>query len=152
MADFQLDDRTARAHVRLYEKQFQRFYNLVIEDQLVIIEGKVVEDEYYQSGCTLNADEIYTLDQRRARGARLKLRVEQDLSANGLVAELQQVLAPHRPGPAPVVIEYNNQCATATLMLGNQWRVTLTDRLLDSLTVMLGEGNVRVQYPRGAAA
>ena len=151
IADFQIDDRTARAHVRLYAEEYQRFYNTVVEDQLVIIEGKVVEDEYYQTGFTLNADEVYTLDQKRARGARIELRVERDLSANGLIEELQHVLAPHRPGPAPVVIEYNNQSATATLTLGNQWRVTLTDRLLDSLAVMLGAGNVRVQYQRGAA-
>ncbi|OGT80296.1 MAG: DNA polymerase III subunit alpha [Gammaproteobacteria bacterium RIFCSPLOWO2_02_FULL_61_13] len=152
MADFQIDDRTARAHVRLYSEVYQRYYNVIIADQLVIIRGEVVEDDYYQSGCAIIAREIYTLDQERTRGARLKLRVGQDLSGNGLVAELQQVLAPHRPGPAPVVIEYNNQSATVTLTLGNQWRVTLTDRLLDSLTVMLGEDNVRVQYPRGATA
>ncbi len=151
MADFLIDDRTARAHVRLYEKQYQLFYNSIIEDQLVIIEGKVVEDEYYQSGFTLNADKIYTLDQKRARDARLELRVGKELSANGLIAELQQVLAPHRPGPAPVVIEYNNHSATAILELGSKWQVTLTDRLLDALSVMLGAGNVRVQHGRDAA-
>ena len=37
--------------------------------------------------------------------------------------------------------------ADATVKAGK-----LTDRLLDSLTVMLGEDNVRVQYPRGATA
>jgi DNA polymerase-3 subunit alpha len=151
MAEFQLDDRTARAHVRLYAEVYQRYYGLVAEDHLVIIRGEVVEDDYYQTGCAIVARELFTLDQCRARGARLCLRVGPEHAGNGLVSGLQQALAPHRPGPAPVLIEYNNDIATGTVALGSRWQVTLNDRLLDALAGLLGEGNVSVQYPGGAA-
>ena len=151
IAEFQIDDRTARVQVRAFAEVFERSFNSIVQDQLVLVYGRYEENEYSQTGYVFSADEIQTLDQRRAHGARLQLRVGPEHAGNGLIPELQQVLAPHRPGPAPVVIEYNNQSATATFTLGNQWRVKLTDRLLDSLTDMLGEGNVRVQYPRAAA-
>jgi DNA polymerase-3 subunit alpha len=152
MAEFQIDDRTARAHVRAYPEVFQRFLNVIAEDQMVIIQGEVVDDDYYPSGRAIIAREILTLDQMRARGAYLSLCLDASLAGNGLVPKLQQTLVQHRPGPAPVTIEYNNASATAILTLGNQWQVTVSDRLLDSLAAMLGEENVRVLYPRGATA
>ncbi|MBI1732868.1 MAG: DNA polymerase III subunit alpha [Gammaproteobacteria bacterium] len=151
MAEFQIDDRTARVQVRAFSEVFDRSFNVIVQDQLVIVRGKYEENEYSQSGYAVRAEEILTLDQHRARGARLTLQLSGMTAGNGFVSDLKQVLAQHRPGPAPVTIEYNNESATATLMLGEEWQVRVSDRLLDSLVQMLGAGNVRVHYPRGEA-
>lgn len=150
IAEFQLDDGTARVQVRAFAEIFDRSINVIVQDHLVIVTGKYEENEYSQTGYALAADEIQSLDQRRARGARLRLRVDPEHAGNGLVGHLQQALAPHRPGPAPVLIEYNNAAAAAVVSLGADWQVMLNDRLLDTLIGLLGEGNVRVQYARGA--
>lgn len=146
MAELRIDDRTARAHVTLYSETYQRYRHLLAKDQLIVARGEVVPDEYLESGHSIICRELYTLDQFRARHARLQLRVSAEGLRNGTLAELKDVLAPCRPGTCLVVIEYNNGVATGTLNLGDAWKVALTDQLLDELQLMLGAGNVAVKY------
>ena len=146
MAELRLDDRTARAHVTLYSETYLRFRHLLAKDQLIVARGEVVPDEYFESGFSIICRELYTLDQFRARHARLQLRVSAEALHNGALPELKDILAPCRPGTCQVLIEYNNDLASGTLNLGDGWKVTLNDRLLDELQQMLGKGNVAVKY------
>jgi DNA polymerase-3 subunit alpha len=145
MAELRLDDRTARVPVVVYAEQYQRYRELLIKDSLIIVRGQVMADEFYESGYSVTAHEIYSLQQVRDRCATLRLRV-QGGRATALITALKNALQPHRPGTCTVAIEYHNGRARAGLRLGPEWRVSLSDGLLADLRSSLGPENVMIEY------
>jgi DNA polymerase-3 subunit alpha len=145
MAELRLEDRTARAHVTLYSETYERYRQLLAKDQLLIVKGEAVEDDFLESGISVIARELFSLDQIR-RQARLRLRLAPDIMQNGAIQETGRILAAHRSGTCSVSIEYNNDLASGNLQCGASWRVVVSDRLLEDLRAVLGDENVSVLY------
>ncbi|MFB3083671.1 MAG: DNA polymerase III subunit alpha, partial [Gammaproteobacteria bacterium] len=141
-----LDDRTARAELTLYSDVFRRYGSLVVKDRLIVVEGSVdVNDDGGRN--TITAAKIYDIDQARATFAKcLLIHIETNSTGNGFVRELKEILNPFREGRCPVAVHYLNARAEANLRLGEQWRVTLTDSLLDTLKASFGERSVQIEY------
>ena len=74
----------------------------------------------------------------------LKLTGEQ-LERGGMVDTVGAVLSTNQ-GDCPVVIDYSDGSATARLRLGPEWKVRVTDRLVEGLQSHVGERNVHVEY------
>lgn len=145
MAEVLLDDRTARANVTVYSNVFQKYSNNLVKDQLVIIDGEVVEDDFFISGLSIIANDIHTLAQMRER-ANLRLRLGNQRDFRPEINYLKETLAPHCRGASSVSVEYSNDKGRCTLALGDDWKVNLSDALLDSLRGHLGMGNVFLDY------
>ena len=141
-----LDDRTARAELTLYSDVFRHYGSLVVKDRLIVVEGSVgVNDDSGRN--TITAAKIYDIDQARATFAKcLLIHIETNSTGNGFVRELKEILNPFREGRCPVAVHYLNARAEAHLRLGEQWRVTLTDSLLDTLKASFGERSVQIEY------
>ncbi|MEE8263043.1 MAG: DNA polymerase III subunit alpha, partial [Gammaproteobacteria bacterium] len=141
-----LDDRTARAELTLYSDVFRHYGSLVVKDRLIVVEGSVgVNDDSGRN--TITAAKIYDIDQARATFAKcLLIHIETNSTGNGFVRELKEILNPFREGRCPVAVHYLNARAEANLRLGEQWRVTLTDSLLDTLKASFGERSVQIEY------
>ncbi len=94
------------------------------------------------------ADQVYDLAAARARFARgIRLSLNGDLSAGGAAAQrLRELLAPHRNGTCPVRVCYRAGDAVAELRLGDDWRVTPDDALIEALRLWLRPENVEVVY------
>ncbi|HSR61953.1 MAG TPA: DNA polymerase III subunit alpha [Gammaproteobacteria bacterium] len=146
MAEIVLDDRTARANLTVYSDCFQQHRNKLIKDQLIVVKGDVVEDDYFQSGHAIIAREIFTLDEIRTRFGRLKLRLTRNCSEKETIQLLNKTLSPYRNGKCLVAIEYRNGEASCNLSLGEQWRVMINDRLIDILKDRFGNESVSVEY------
>ena len=56
------------------------------------------------------------------------------------------LLGPHRNGPCPVVVEYDNGRARCTLNLPEDWCVTPRDELLASLRDWLTPAGAEMVY------
>ncbi len=145
MAEVLLDDRTARANVTVYSNVFQKYSNNLVKDQLVIIDGEVVEDDFFISGLSIIAKDIYTLGQMRER-ANLRLRLGKQRDFRPEMNFLKATLAPHCRGASSVSVEYSNDEGQCTLVLGDDWKVNVSDALLDSLRSHLGMANVFLDY------
>lgn len=141
-----LDDRTAWAELTLYSDVFRHYGSLVVKDRLIVVEGSVgVNDDSGRN--TITAAKIYDIDQARATFAKcLLIHIESNSTGNGFVRELKEILNPFREGRCPVAVHYLNVRAEAHLRLGEQWRVTLTDSLLDTLKASFGERSVQIEY------
>jgi DNA polymerase-3 subunit alpha len=151
MAEFRLDDRTARAPITLYSEAFQRFRALLIKDHLVVVRGEVVEDDYNDNGFSIIGRDLYTLEQVRGWGSLLQLKSDAERLHNGGMAELQRILSAHRPGACAVQMDYTGARATGTLSFGESWKVKVCDELLDALRLKLGNDNVAVRHQRPPA-
>ena len=142
MAFVTLDDGSARQDVAVYSEMLDAHRDLLKEDQLLIVEGKVSKDDY-SGGFRVAVDKLMDL-----AGGRTRFAKTMRLTCNGAssVAALRELLTPHRNGGCPVRIAYRNAGANCELELGEGWRVDLSDNLLKNLRERLMEENVQVVY------
>lgn len=149
MAIVTIDDAVSRVDVVVGSELLNQYANLIKEDQLLVIEGRVSHDEF-SGGNRVNARKLYDLAAARsAHASMLKI------SCNGQsdAAKLTTILSPFRKKAAeldkklcPVKIEYHNSQGQASLMLGDAWRVELQDELLQNLHAWLSKENVKILY------
>jgi DNA polymerase-3 subunit alpha len=150
-----LDDRTGRLEVTLFEDVFQRYRDLVAKDALVLVDGTLRFDEFSDSW-RLSARKITELDKVREQQARrvvLKWPTRPESAA--LLGRLAEILTPFRGGPCPVTVEYTGSGAFGALNLGAEWSVRASRELLEKLESLVGRGGVQVVYgapPGGVSA
>src|SRR5215469_9633344 len=140
-----LDDRTGRIEAMLFEETWQKHRELVAKDALVLVEGLLRFDEF-SDAWRLSARRITELDKvREAEARRLLISCSQRDVAR-LLERLATVLAPWRPGPCPITIEYSGGEASGALTLGGEWTVRANRELLEQLEALVGRDGVQVVY------
>ena len=149
MAIVTIDDAVSRVDVVVGNELLNQYASLIKEDQLLVIEGRVSNDDF-SGGIRVNARKLYDLAAARsAHASMLKI------SCNGQsdAAKLTTILKPYCKKSAeatqklcPVKIEYHNTQGQASLMLGEAWRVELQDELLQNLHAWLSKDNVKILY------
>ena len=117
-----LDDATAQVEISVFNELFERHRDKLKEDALLIVTGKV-QDDQFSGGLRVLAEDLLDLEGLRARyGARLKISMNGGADAK----RLQQVLAPYRAkgnGACLVVVAYGNGKGACEVVLGENWRV-----------------------------
>jgi DNA polymerase-3 subunit alpha len=146
MAFATLDDGTARLDVAVYNEQFETYRNLLKEDNLLLVLGKVSHDEY-SGNLRVVADEMYTLEQARNRFAsRLYIRMNGQANAE----QLARILTPYLMGDAgqgcPVRMHYRTPDRECEIDLGQTWRVRLEEGLISDLQAWFKPENVVIHY------
>jgi DNA polymerase III subunit alpha len=143
-----LDDSTAQVEISVFNELFERHRDKLKEDALLIVSGKVQNDDF-SGGLRVTAEELLDLEALRARyAARLRIAMNGEADAR----RLQQVLAPYRAtgnGACVVVVSYRNAKAVCEVALGDTWRVKPDGRLLAELGAWLNPESVQVQYGTG---
>jgi DNA polymerase III subunit alpha len=91
----------------------------------------------------INAEKIYDLSAARARFARS---VRLTCNGQSSASKLKELLTPYRNGSCPVSVVYHNRDARCEIELGETWRVSLNDNLLQTLAAWLSADNVKVLY------
>jgi DNA polymerase III subunit alpha len=146
-----LDDSTGRLEVTLFEDVFQKYRDIATKDALVVVEGMLRFDDFID-GWRLAARSITDLGKMSEQQARHIVltwpRNRHDTAA--LQGRLAELLAPYRPGPCTIMIEYAGSAACGALKLGPEWGVRATSELRESLEGLLGRGSVDVRYARPA--
>ena len=146
MAEVILEDRTARTHVTVYSDKFEQYRNHLIKDQLIIVRGEVVKDDFIESGYSITAREIYDIEQIRDKCARIRIKLSAALSLKDTTESIQKILSSNRSGNCKISIQYQNANAICNLDMGEKWRVNANDKLLESLKILLGNDNVSLEY------
>jgi len=141
-----LDDRTARVEVRMFEEKFEQYNYLLNKDKLIVVEGKVIYDDYF-GGYRITADVIYDITEARQKFARrLEINLKDNNGDHSIVQQLNQVLNPFREGACPVWINYSRNDVIAKLSLSEDWCVQPSDELINRLDKLAGDNNVAVIY------
>ncbi len=148
MAIVTLDDAIARVEVIVSGELLAESADLIKEDQLLIIEGRISHDDF-SGGNRVSANKIYNLPAARSAYASML-----KIACNGQsdAAKLNAILRPYCQQDSdghkgcPVKIEYHNATSQASLMLGDRWRVELQDELILNLESWLSKENVKILY------
>jgi DNA polymerase-3 subunit alpha len=146
MAEIRLDDRTARMQLTLYSEVYDRYRTLLNKDRLIIVCGEAVEDDYHNSGYYIRVDSVHDLDEIRNRCGVLRLTLNRETAANGMLQKLKAILQSFRGDARPVVFEYDNGDAVGLLSPAGEWKVRFDDALLGNLRGLLGADQVHVDY------
>ena len=142
MAVITLDDGNARVEMTAYNELYEQHRHWLKEDELLVLEGKVMQDEF-SGGLRISADKLYNLEAARnryARGVRIVC------NGQSSAQKLRELLTPYRNGPCPVSLVYHNPQASCEIELGPDWRVNVSDNLLQSLAGWVSQENVSVLY------
>lgn len=148
MAIVQLDDRSARLEVTIYAETYMACRELLLRDNILIIEGSVVNDEY-SGGISMRADACQTLlAARRKQVSTLTIEIGQDSVDEHFAQRLGELLETGRGGECPVTLVYNQRHNRANLQLGDYWQVHPSDELLEQLRQQYGQKRVNLSYPQ----
>ncbi|MEM1190379.1 MAG: DNA polymerase III subunit alpha [Pseudomonadota bacterium] len=145
MGVFVLDDRSARIEATAYSEVYQQYRELLVKDRIVIIEGRLAQDD--RSGePVMRVSQVRSLAEERARYASgLRIDVAEREANDSLRDFLRRVLSA-TPGECPVSLRYHQGAQSATLMLGQRWRVAPSEDLLEELRRELGRDRVRLLF------
>ncbi len=142
MAVITLDDASAQIDVLCFADIYNAYRELLMKDKLVIVTGEISLDEFSGNN-RMVCREVFSIDEARARYVKcLKI----SLTESDIIPKLAHILEKHRGGHCHVTIDYVLKTAKADLHLGEQWRVRVTDALLQTLREIFTEGCVELIY------
>ncbi|GAB2915629.1 DNA polymerase III subunit alpha [Paralcaligenes sp. KSB-10] len=143
-----LDDGSAQVEVAIFNELYEQHRQRLKEDRLIIIQGKVSNDDY-SGGFRVSAESIFDLQLAREARART-LRIT--LNGNADAVRLRQMLNPFRAEPengvpgVPVEILLKRHDFLCTLRLGEEWRVRMADTLFEQLNGWVEPDGVEIRY------
>jgi DNA polymerase-3 subunit alpha len=146
MAFVTLDDGGGTVEMMVYSETLDAARALLREDQVVVAEVKVgqrMTEDGQAQGLRVTAENVYDLAairKRHAKGLRIAC------NGGAKADRLYELLAPHRNGPCPIVIEYRNHGVAGEIALPDEWRVTIDEPLITRLGEWLDPQSVRVVY------
>ncbi len=146
MAFVTLDDGKASVEVVAFNETFEAARAKLREDALVIAEVRVmqrVSDDGESQGLRVIAETVMDLPEARRRFAR---RLALACNGNASGDRLEAILAPHRKGPTPISLHFENNGVRGDMDLPGDWNVDLDDALLSELRAWLSPANVTVVY------
>ena len=140
-----LDDSTARVEAVIYNEIFDKKRAMLIDDQPLIIRGKVSVDDF-SGGLRVIVDELLSIDEARKHVRMMTLSMNGQADSEKLRRILSPHLAPNQPGSCAISIHYNNGTAEVDVPLPEKWRVRLSEPLIQSLNEWLSPDNVELKY------
>ncbi|MDJ0879467.1 MAG: DNA polymerase III subunit alpha [Halieaceae bacterium] len=147
MAVLSIDDRSARMEVTLFGEAYGEYRELLQKDAILILEGSVANDDY-SGALGMRANSVRSLEQaRQAARAELTIEVTADLVDEAFADRIHHLLERAAAGHCPVAFWYCQPENRARLPLGERWRVSPTDDLIQQLQEHCGHGKVTLSYP-----
>lgn len=131
IAIFSLDDGSKSIEVVCFADCYQKYRHLIVEEQLLIIEGEVNLDDFNNSA-RLVSRELYTMDEARERFAK-QLLIHLNVTPQFDFAFLKQMFKTHL-GACQVTLRFLRDDGSQTdLTLGKQWLIKPSATLLELL-------------------
>lgn len=142
---FSLDDGSTQIEVVCFAESFQKYRSLLVEDQLIIVEGDVNLDEFNNSA-RLVSRELYTIEQARERFAK-HLQINFNAKHTFDVKQLKPLLTPYIGGSCPIILRFNYEDnVKADITLGKNWLVKPSEALFALIKEKLALEQVEVVY------
>ncbi len=146
MAVVALEDLSGVVEVTIFSQLYDQVKSTLVIDGIFLVRGNVEEDTY-TGGVRIVAEAIDSLSSIRSRFARrLKINLVSAEEAALQMNRLSELIQPFRGGRCEVVISYQSQQAEAQLVLGENWRVSLCEELLEQLRQACRTDQFAVEY------
>ncbi len=142
-----IEDGRGRLECGFFADAFAEHAALLAQDTVLVVEGALREDDFSGTGFTLRVRRAWDYAALCAEHAeRLSLRV--DLRRARALAEVEQLLAGHRPGRTPVRLDLLARGSAGTLDLDATRGVRVAPDLIERLRHQPGVQTVRLHFSR----
>lgn len=142
----QLDDKTSYYEIFIFSNVFEEYEHLVVKEEVLVISG-TLNTEYHTGNTRLRIEALYDVETARAMYARsLNLTVSEGQSKNGFVDTLAAMIPQEGESECPIIINYENDQASAQVRLGAAYKAPLDNQSLESLRNYLGNDQVQINY------
>jgi DNA polymerase-3 subunit alpha len=149
MAVITLDDRSARLEATVYSEVYLKHRDLLVKDRIVIVEGRVAQDERNNGAPVMRVSEVRSLGDERARlASELSISVNAEEVDEKFRSFLREALS-SAPGACPVCLRYTRGTQSAALRLGREWCISPSEELLEALRRHLGRDRVALNFGSG---
>lgn len=138
-----LEDAYSRQDILVFAEQFAPALETIHTGCILIVEGELGQDDY-NGGVKMVALALHSLEEARSKFSKC-LVLTLNSSNSGDLPLVKSVFLNH-PGDCVVQVRYSNSEATVALNLGENWRVSPCEQLLETLNQVLGIGCVEVRY------
>lgn len=147
MAFLTLEDNTGKQEVAVFSDQMHANKALLVKDQLLIVEGEMSIDHFSQ-GHKMRCLSMMNLESARVKYAKyLKITIASHILKDSFLNAFKAIFqSHHNQQGCPIQVLYHRDDASVTLNLGNEWRINLTDALLESLKNVSGVEAVDIIY------
>jgi DNA polymerase-3 subunit alpha len=142
-----LDDKSGRLELSLFGKELESYQELIAKDKIVVAVGRVSEDRF-TGGIRMQANQLMDMDEARiAKTKAIRICLTAKLLTNSdLLDNIAELLKDFTPGNCNLLIEYRNDQGRVVILPNKTWQVTVTQRLLDKLYILVPEENIKLQY------
>ena len=147
MAFISLDDQTARADVSVFGDLYSGTRKMVQSESLLVVTGTCSTDE--RTGeLQVRADQIDTIGSLRSRAlTKITVSLNQDTQPGSVLPSLSNLLQGMVGTHTDLEIQYFNSRGDAISMtLGTEWRIDVSDKLIEELHRLFGIPNVHLNY------
>ena len=144
-----LDDRSERLDVAIFSEVYEQSRHLLSKDNLLIVEG-TLEKNSFSGALRMTAKKLYGIEQARAtfaNGLFFEWSVQHNpCSTLEFMQTLREILVPFRGGECRLIMRYVSANAVANLVLGDEWKVHVSDELLVRLQRFSAISGMEVKY------
>ena len=144
IAIFTLDDGTGQVEVVCFSETFQKYRQVIVDDQITIISGELGMDDFSNKP-RIMARELLTIEEAREKYAKYLL-ININSSKPFNIEHLKTLLSSHLGGGCPVVLNYIQSEAQARIRLGGSWLVKPTENLLLGIQKDLALESAEIVY------
>ena len=149
-----LDDGTGRIEVSCGQEKFQRYKELLQVEQIVVIEGEVMERDGFDRPMGRLSKAFGMNEIRAKRVNAIHIHLKPALLHPQLANQLHTMLHPFCSGDTrriPIHIQMPHYYANVQLQLGETWWVRPEDALLRQLREQFGKNSLEIVYQQRTA-
>ncbi|MAI42223.1 MAG: DNA polymerase III subunit alpha [Candidatus Azotimanducaceae bacterium] len=149
LAFLTLDDKTGRIEVSIYSELYDKNFDLLKKDTVLMVKGNTTTDDFTDD-LKMRATNVLSIEEARLRSAKkLKLNVDQSVLEVDFAQELAAILEPFKGANGQgclVVVKYCRSEASVEVVFGEEWRVRPSDELMHDLRNRYGLRRVNLDY------
>ncbi|WP_131783282.1 DNA polymerase III subunit alpha [Legionella gresilensis] len=139
-----LEDATGKIDVVIFSEIYEALSIPLQVGQMIFSEGEVAHDEF-SGNARMTATQLFSISEARTRFAKSLILTVNETSDNALITRIRTILS-SSPGKCAVQIKYCNEKAQGLLSLPQQWWITPSDEVINSLKDLLGIANIVLNY------
>ena len=141
-----VDDSTRRLEIILFSDVYEKYRNLIKENEILFFSGVIAMDDY-NGDLSMKATKVIDMDSARQQYSKeIELFILPEHINDNLLERIVNLLEPHKNGKCPLIIKCLSNQHIVPLDLDSEWLINPSSALINGLSDLLGKENIIVKY------
>jgi DNA polymerase-3 subunit alpha len=141
-----VDDSTHRLEIILFSDVYEKYRNLIKENEILFFSGVIAMDDY-NGDLSMKATKVIDMDSARQQYSKeIELFILPEHINDNILERIINLLEPHKNGKCPLTIKCLSNQHIVPLELNSEWLINPSSALINGLSDLLGKENIIVKY------